>query len=65
MLGDILIQRFCPIIRGPGQGISGIPVETIQKGKAVAPLPPRWEIKTGLEKTIAYFMRKRKEAERR
>ncbi len=61
MLADILSSKVSPIFREPRPGDIRHSLGDGQRAKGLLNFTPNVEIKTALEKTIAYFMRKRKE----
>jgi UDP-glucose 4-epimerase len=61
VLGDILNSKISPVYREPRPGDIRHSLGDGQKAKGLLNFSPTIGIKTGLEKTIAYFMRKRKE----
>jgi len=58
ILLDLLGSKVSPIYRGPRSGDIKHSFGDIQKGKQLLNYAPRVDIKTGLEKTIVYFMKR-------
>ncbi|OGP92873.1 MAG: Vi polysaccharide biosynthesis protein VipB/TviC [Deltaproteobacteria bacterium RBG_16_48_10] len=65
ILRNILDSKVIPNYQQPRAGDVRHSLGDIQKGKRLLHYTPRVEIKTGLEKTIAYFIDKRKEISRK
>ena len=61
VLGDILDSKVSPVFREPRPGDIRHSRGDGQKAKGLLDFTPTVGMKTGLEKTIAYFIRKRKE----
>jgi nucleoside-diphosphate-sugar epimerase len=62
VLGDILNSKIMPVYREPRPGDIRHSLGDGQKAKGLLNFSPIVEVKAGLEKTIAYFIKKRKEA---
>jgi nucleoside-diphosphate-sugar epimerase len=65
ILGDVLGSKVLPDYEGPRAGDIRHSRGDIRRGKRLLHYLPRGEIKTGLERTLAYFRTKRKEAVKR
>ncbi len=62
ILGEVLGSKILPDYQGTRAGDIRHSLGDIQRGKQLIRYAPQVEIKTGLEKTVAYFMSQRKEA---
>ena len=65
VLADILDLKISPIYRDPRPGDIRHSLGDGERAKRLLDFTPTVELKTGLERTITYFMKKRKEAAER
>ena len=65
ILGEVLGSKVLPDYQGPRAGDIRHSLGDVQRGKELIHYAPQVDIKTGLEKTVAYFMTQRKDARKR